>query len=74
MGRTSYNNGYKAPLRSAQIQRFVLAKVYVPRISDNNVLRVDGEIVSALETGSWIMIDNVPSGTHLFEIKKRQTM
>jgi len=45
------------------------AKVYVPRISDNNVLKVDGEIVSALEIGSWMMIDNVPSGTHLFEIK-----
>jgi hypothetical protein len=47
-----------------------IAKVYVPRISDNSVLKVDGKLVSALEIGSWIMIDNIPSGTHLFEIRK----
>ena len=46
------------------------AQVYLPMLSDNYTLTVDGKIAKATATeGNWIIV-NSPSGSHSFKIKR----
>lgn len=46
------------------------AKVYLPKIAEKYVLKMDGNILKEVSMeDSWIVIDS-PSGSHSFEIKK----
>jgi hypothetical protein len=46
------------------------AKVYLPRLSDNYTLTMDGQVVkNAVTEGAWLTVDS-PSGSHTFKIRK----
>jgi hypothetical protein len=46
------------------------AQVYLPKLSDNYILTVDGKNTKAIMAeGNWIIV-NSPSGSHSFKIKK----
>ncbi len=54
------------------IPKNTTAEVYIPQIAENYLLTVDGQnILEPKIESSYIIIDGVESGTHIFRIKKK---
>ena len=57
------------------IPKNTTAEVYIPQIAENYLLTVDGQnILEPKIESSYIIIDGVESGTHIFRIKRNNKM